>query len=1407
MNSIKTSYRIQFHKDFDFKKFKKIIPYLIELGVGTIYASPIFKSTAGSMHGYDGVDPKQIDPEIGTEEELLEISQLLKEHGIGWLQDIVPNHQGFSLENPWLLDVLEKGKDSYYAAFFDIEWNHPEAKGKLLWPVLDRPLEELIREGQFSLAYINQRLYFRYGEQLFPLHPRSYLEILETESLRNNQAFNLLFEQLSTALSLEDAQQFALQWNEIRAQLEALFQSDWEKGLFEARISEVNDEEFLKSLIQQQAYILLHWTESSRKMNYRRFFTVNELICLNIQNETVFTQYHEQIEKLLNEGVFTGLRVDHVDGLYDPRAYLHRLRSMLTDDKYLVVEKILEHGEMLPESWPVEGTTGYEFLALVNNLLTQSRQERKFTDFYNRFIQSDEAPQSLQIEKKRMILQEHMGGELDNLFEYLNTLLLVPEGFKEEDFSILKEALGEMLVYCPVYRYYGQKFPLDAEETCWIHDILDQVRSSLPQLGVGVEALEKILIVNPKEANDSYNERVGQFYARCMQYTGPLMAKGVEDTLMYVYNRFIAHNEVGDSVEAFGINREEFHRKMILRQAQTPLSLSTTATHDTKRGEDVRARLNVLSNIPEVWFETVNSWSQFVDETLVSDEIPDRNDQYFIYQTLVGTYPIDDADHASYTERLKAYLQKAFRESKRRTSWDNPNQEYEAAVELFVDYILEKEGAFYDFLISLVKRIDGFGKLNSLSQLLLKFTCPGVPDVYQGTELWDYSFVDPDNRRPVDYDNRQRILEWLYSDENIADHLPHTMWEQGKTAELKLWFTKQLMHLRQDGDHIFTKGSYIPLQVEGQYADNLLAFARVYKNRYIVVIVPLHLAELSGKEADSIGQLDWKDTCVHFPDSQQVDWKNYLHAQEYQGTEGFMVSEIFNGFPYAVMTGERISKGRSAGILMHISSLAAPFGIGDLGPEAYGFVDFLARSNQSVWQLLPLNPTSEHEHHSPYSTLSSQAGNMLLISPALLYRDGLLENINLKSYYRNNEGKVDYKAVLEVKGEILSRAYESFKNKRSSKMLRAFDDFCNKNLSWLDDYALFMVIRDMHECKPWYEWEPAYRKYDPEQLQKVSDEKEDALRYQKWIQFIFDRQWKALQKYAHRKQICLLGDIPFYVSYNSVDVWAHQSLFKVDEEGEMVGVAGVPPDAFSAEGQLWGMPTFNWEYMKERQYDWWVSRLKKNKELFDLLRFDHFRAFVDYWEVPGSSPTAEGGSWVAGPGTDFFDTISRELNGLPFVAEDLGASNPEVFRIRDQYRLPGMKVLQFAFDENFAQSPHIPHEYGVDFLVYTGTHDNNTTLGWFQDETDEEIRARIESYVGFKVDEKNVVDTFIRLIYASVAQTAILPIQDVLYLGSEAKMNRPGTTEGNWSWRLLPGQLTNAEENSLKLWTKLYNRG
>ncbi len=495
---------------------------------------------------------------------------------------------------------------------------------------------------------------------------------------------------------------------------------------------------------------------------------------------------------------------------------------------------------------------------------------------------------------------------------------------------------------------------------------------------------------------------------------------------------------------------------------------------------------------------------------------------------------------------------------------------------------------------------------------------------------------------------------------------------------------------------------------------------------------------------------------------------------------------------------------RASGILLHITSLPSPFGIGDLGPEAYRFADFLFQTKQSYWQVLPLTPTDLACGNSPYSSPSAHAGNPLLISPELLFESGLLKKESLVNPPPFPKERCDYASVTSYKLDLLHRAYRAFKKERKGR--ETFESFCDEHKGWLEDFALFAAVKKRLKGKAWEDWEEGFRNRDEEFLEKTRRGLQEEIEEEKFYQHLFFSQWRLLKTYCNQRGIRLIGDIPIYVNYDSADVWAHPEIFNLDETKKPLGVAGVPPDYFSKTGQLWGNPTFRWDHLRLTGYRWWIDRISHNLRLFDILRLDHFRGFVGFWEVPYGETTAVNGYWVEAPANDFFTSLLKRFSAHSFIAEDLGIITSDVKEVMNRFGFPGMRVLQFAFGQDSPTHPYLPHNFIPHTVVYTGTHDNNTARGWIEKEANLLEKKRVFRYLGREVPSEQFPIELIRLGMMSVANTVIIPMQDILGLGEEARMNTPATPSGNWEWRLLPDQLTPSHGERLLEWTETYGR-
>ena len=493
---------------------------------------------------------------------------------------------------------------------------------------------------------------------------------------------------------------------------------------------------------------------------------------------------------------------------------------------------------------------------------------------------------------------------------------------------------------------------------------------------------------------------------------------------------------------------------------------------------------------------------------------------------------------------------------------------------------------------------------------------------------------------------------------------------------------------------------------------------------------------------------------------------------------------------------------RSSGILLHITSLPSSFGIGDVGPAAYDFVDFLADSGQHYWQILPLNPTDEAYSHSPYSSFSAFAGNPLLISPELLQEEGYVDLDKIPKPKDISKEKVHFSAVEKYKEQLLEAAFRSFKK---GKKKTDFRRFCKKHDSWLDNFSLYKALRKKYNKAAWFSWPVDLRDRQPEAIRKAEKELAEDIEKEKFIQYLFFSQWESLVEYAHKKQIRFFGDIPFYVNHDSADCWANSAYFKLDDEKMPTKVSGVPPDYFSETGQLWGTPVYDWKALQANDFDWWVNRINQNLLLFDLVRLDHFRAFAAYWEVPAGEETAINGKWVKSPGNKFFGLLKKRYPKMPLIAEDLGSLDEPVYRLLEKFHFPGMKVLHFAFGEDRSDNPYLPFNHVPNSVVYSGTHDNNTSRGWYKTASKVE-KKHLQDYTVQKVTLKNVHEVLHRMALNSVAKLAIVPLQDVLGLGEDAIMNTPGTTKNNWTWRATAEQIPHRQVDELKKLNEVYGR-
>lgn len=877
------------HKDFRLEQLQDLIDYLHRLGITTIYGSPITTAAPGSLHGYDVSDPHTINPEIGSLNEFRKIGERLKEKGMTWLQDIVPNHMSFTHHNFRLMDVLERGTYSEYNRFFDIDLLHPatDLNGKLIVPFLGADLQSCIDNGEIKLSFSEQGFTIDVYESRYPLSVSTYPYLAaQTEDGNLHNTIKSLAEKCNGLTYKE--------W--------AALKKEWisQNNSFSQKINETvarinNDKEKLKFLLQQQHYTLSHWQRTMQEINYRRFFIVNSLICVAIEDEQVFEEYHRFLHELFREGLIHGLRIDHIDGLQDPDTYIGRLRNKFGEDCYIIAEKILEAAEKIPGNWNMEGTSGYEFLAQINRLLTSKRGTVELKKIYQSILPDTPAYEDIVTRRKKRILENFMQGEWENLARYFFELRLQQDFDRDK----LKQAIGAIMIAMPVYRVYPHHFPLPQETTQVLDKAFLKAHQLQPDCKSELDYLQQLF--NGNAATEELQNHTLHFMKRLMQFTGPIMAKGVEDTTFYVYNPLISHNEVGDDPSLPAITVGDFHQIMKERLKHTPFSLNATSTHDTKRGEDARMRINVLGEFPGEWEQKVKEWFEInrnLHQTFDGNEAPAVNDEYFIYQSIIGAFP-DNADfNSEWIGRLQAYMVKAVREAKENSNWETPNATYENACSEFIGKLFDPQHHFLQSLIPFAKKVLQHASIYSLAQTVIKITAPGIPDIYQGCELWDLSFVDPDNRRPIDYTHRKEILSQIIEKEKEGNKaligFVKDRWQEGYE---KMFVTWKLLQYRKNNPTLFLQGEYIPIDISGKEVE-AIAFARRHEGRQVVIVVPLGIGNRFINRNTLIKK--WNGS-LELPVSVPGKWRNIFTGESFISGGQLALQDIFQIFPIAVL--------------------------------------------------------------------------------------------------------------------------------------------------------------------------------------------------------------------------------------------------------------------------------------------------------------------------------------------------------------------------------------------------------------------------------------------------------------------------------------------------------------------------
>jgi len=927
------TYRIQFNPRFGFQDAAEIVGYLADLGISHLYASPIFKARKESSHGYDGVDPNQLNPQLGASAEFENLTGALQRHAMGWLQDIVPNHMAFDYDNRMLMDVLESGPHSIYYRFFDIEWDHCDQslRGRLLAPFLGKCYAECLVNGEIKLSYDAAGFAVEYYDLKLPLRIESYLDILnhEIENLKttlgeSRPEYICLIDILDSLESLVLVLDPAGREDQIRSLKQTLWNVycehtairqfiDKNVRLFNGKRGDANSFRLLDKILFHQFFRLCFWKVACDEINYRRFFSINELIAVCQEKEAVFDHTHALLTRLVKEGIISGIRIDHIDGLVDPTGFLKRLRRRFKD-VYILVEKILESTEKLPDVWPVQGTTGYEFATMLNALFVRQENEENLTAIYTRFSGRADSFERVVSSGKRRILETQMAGDWDNLAGYVKRIAQRTRSGRDFTLRRLKESLAEMLVRFPVYRTYVDREGARDTDRRIIRSAVELSVLHRPHLQPELLFLQQLLLgeigVHSGDDDADAPELCRRVEVRFQQLTAPLMAKGFEDTALYVYNRLLSLNDVGGDPRRFGCSAADFHVFVEKRAGRRPHAMNSTATHDSKRGEDVRARINVISEMPAEWATNLVQWHILnqPDKVRLNDqEMPDKNEEYFLYQTLIGAFPLGSQNRFDFIERISQYMVKAAREAKIHTSWLEPNETYEAAVTSFVEKILHPSdkkdflGAFVPFC----RKIAHYGVFNSLSQTLIKITAPGVPDFYQGTELADLNLVDPDNRRAVDYAERTVLLQEIQLRARTDTRaLIGELLANRFDGRLKLYLIAAALHTRNRQPRLFRDGTYFALQPAGRFHDHVLAFARNFGDKWSITAVPRLLATLVAEDEDPLGPGVWQDTVVGLPDGAPVRWKNIFTDEVLTAENTLALSDALAVFPVAMLIGE-----------------------------------------------------------------------------------------------------------------------------------------------------------------------------------------------------------------------------------------------------------------------------------------------------------------------------------------------------------------------------------------------------------------------------------------------------------------------------------------------------------------------
>src|SRR2546429_1409693 len=898
------TYRLQFNRWFTFAQAREIGPYLRALGVSDVYASPYFQAGPNSLHGYDIIDHNKLNPVVGSQTDYDAWIAELHKHGMGQVLDFVPNHMGIAEPgNKWWMDVLENGPSSMYAPYFDVDWRplKSDLRDKVLLPILTDQYGRVLERGELQVRFEEGAFYLAYQNQKLPIAPGTYRFVLEMalENLAEykDEEFYGEFQSILTALEYlprrteTDPKKIAERTREkeiVKRRLERRCQEapQVQRGIEKAlakmngRPGDPRSFDRLDELLNAQSYRLAFWRVAAEEINYRRFFDVNDLAAIRMELPEVFDAAHQLVVDLVRSGAVTGLRIDHPDGLYLPKGYLEALQRRCAkvlgiplpkDDRavYMIAEKILSGAEKLRSDWPLHGTTGYDFANQVAGVFVDTSAEADMTRTFHRFIGHTMHFGHLVYAKKRLVMRIALANEVEVLGNMLDRLSEKNRWFRDFTFEALARAVRETIACFPVYRTYlapGQ--PVSNEDRQVIERAIASAKRRNPAIEESIfNFLRDILLFRfPENLDTQAREEHMQFVLKFQQFTGPIMAKGVEDTAFYIYNRLAALNEVGGEPQLFGLSVETFHERNLRRRHDWPASLLATSTHDSKRSEDVRARMLAISEIPPLWGRSLQKWrttNRRFKKQIDDAEAPDAGEEYLLYQTLLGTWPVD-LDGApvpsvgpKFIARMQRYMAKALKEAKLNTSWIQPNENWDDRMQEFVARILEAgpRNKFLPGFLPVAAEIARLGAINSLAQIAIKLTAPGVPDIYQGTEIWDDSLVDPDNRRPIDYARRREMLAQV---EKVSANELMQCWPEGR---IKMRLTQRLLHLRRENPELFREGNYESLNFGGAFADCAIGFARRHRDRVIIVIAPRLSSRLG---FPPVGDR-WQDTHVVLP--------------------------------------------------------------------------------------------------------------------------------------------------------------------------------------------------------------------------------------------------------------------------------------------------------------------------------------------------------------------------------------------------------------------------------------------------------------------------------------------------------------------------------------------------------------